>query len=99
MGGPEPGALRRRRLKANRGSPPRSPAGHRRQRVGVTPKTLRKIGTVCFVFGIAGLAYTLLLLMTGATISAGTVALIPIQSAVNVAAGWSLRRRADQLEG
>jgi len=68
----------------------------------IEPQTLRKIGTASIVFGVVGLAFTLLLVglvATGTTEPPSTFMAIwiPIQSTVNVASGWSLRRRAGQL--
>jgi hypothetical protein len=57
------------------------------------------IGNVCLVFGMAGLAFTFILaglVATGATEppSPFTALGVPVQSVVNLAAGWNLRRQA-----
>ena len=61
------------------------------------PRTLRTIGNVCLVSGVAGLAFMLIfvgLVVTGTTEPTSVALLVTIQSAVNVAAGWNLRRQA-----
>ncbi len=61
------------------------------------PRTLRRIGNICLVSGIAGLAFTVIfvgLVVTGITEPTAVAVLVTIQSAVNVAAGWNLRRQA-----
>jgi len=67
----------------------------------VKPQTLRTIGLVCIVFGIGGLAYTLVLVAlaasgTGEPPSTFTALWVPIQSIVNLLAGWNLRRQAGE---
>jgi len=66
------------------------------------PQTLRTMGNVGIIFGVAGLAFTLVLAVlvaTGASESPQTIMAVwvPIQSAINLGLGWSLRRRAGQL--
>ena len=68
------------------------------------PRTLRTIGNVGIVVGIVGLALTIIivgLVVTGATEPPSTfmAVVIPIQSVVNVVAGWNLRRQAASSVG
>ncbi len=68
------------------------------------PKTLRTIGNVAILVGIVGLALTVItvgLVVTGATEPPSTfmAVIIPIQSVVNVAVGWNLRRQAGSAIG
>jgi hypothetical protein len=65
----------------------------------VEPRTLRRIGGAAIVFGSLGLAWTVVLVGLAATGAAGmpsafTVAIVAVQSVLNVAVGWNLRRRA-----
>ena len=71
-------------------------AGYTRR---MEPRTLRRIGNVCVAFGVLGLAFTVVVVVfaaAGATDAPATsmAIVIPVQSAVNVLAGWNLRRQA-----
>jgi hypothetical protein len=65
------------------------------------PQSLRRIGTVGIIIGLVGLAFSLvlaLLVLTGASEPPQTIMAfwVPIQSIVNVAIGWNLRRQAQR---
>jgi len=65
----------------------------------VEPWTVRRVGATCIFFGVIGLVYASFLVVSAATGAAGlpstlTVAIVAVQSVLNLVVGLNLRRRA-----